>query len=135
MSVFICELTVASQKLRASNCFSKNLCSLFLQNYFKKRGISIVLLRKTRPCRVTRRYSISIDEQIASCVANQIAVFAIVYDFVFTNDEQIASSVANHIAVFAIVYEYVFTNDEQIASSVANQIAAFAIVYEYVFTK
>ena len=40
-----------------------NLSSLFLQNYFKKRGISIVFfLRKTRPCGVTRRYSISSDE-------------------------------------------------------------------------
>ena len=36
-------------------------------------------MRKTRPCRVTRRYSISIDEYIASSVANQIASFAIVY--------------------------------------------------------
>ena len=39
-----------------------NLCSLFLQNDFEKRGITIVFLRKTRPCRV----------------ANQIAAFAIV---------------------------------------------------------
>ena len=40
-----------------------NLCSLFLQNDFEKRGITIVFLRKTRPCRVTdHRYSISIDE-------------------------------------------------------------------------
>ena len=34
-------------------------------------------LRKTRPCRVTYRYSISVDEKIASNVANQIAPFPI----------------------------------------------------------
>ena len=39
------ELTIASQKLRASNLIvlvKTNLCSLFLQNYFEKRVISIV---------------------------------------------------------------------------------------------
>ena len=44
-------------ELRASNLIvlvKTNLCLLFLQNYFKKRGISIVFLRKTRHCRVTR---------------------------------------------------------------------------------
>ena len=56
-----------------------NFCSLFLQTYFKKRGISIVYLRKTRPRRVTRRYSISIDELIGSnsqsdCTCNGIRV-------------------------------------------------------------
>ena len=33
-----------------------NFCFLFLQNYFEKRGISIVFFRKTL------RYSISVDE-------------------------------------------------------------------------
>ena len=36
----------------------------------------IVFLQKTRSCRVNRRYSISIDEKIASSVANQIATVA-----------------------------------------------------------
>ena len=38
------------------------------------------VLKKTRPCRVTLRHSISNDEQIASSVANQIWEFAIVYE-------------------------------------------------------
>ena len=61
------ESTIALQKSRASNLIvlvKTNLYSLFLQNYLKKRGISIVFLGKTLPCRITRRYSISIDEQI-----------------------------------------------------------------------
>ena len=40
-------------------------------------------LRKSRPCRVTRRCSISIDELIVvTYVANQIAAFEIAYDYV-----------------------------------------------------
>ena len=42
--------------------------------------LCIVFWQKTLPCRVTRRYSISVDEWIASSIANQIAVFAIVYE-------------------------------------------------------
>ena len=44
--------------------------------------------KKTRPCRVTRCYSISIDEQIASSVAHQITAFAIVYEYVFTRERE-----------------------------------------------
>ena len=41
------DLTIASQKLRVSNLIvlvKTNLCSLFLQNYFEKQGITIVQL-------------------------------------------------------------------------------------------
>ena len=56
----------ASYKLRAINLIvlvKTNLCSLFLRNYFKKtRNKHCFFEKKIRPCRVTRRYSISIDE-------------------------------------------------------------------------
>ena len=44
----------------SSALIKTNMLSLFLQNYFKKRGVSIIFFRKTRPCRVTPCHSISI---------------------------------------------------------------------------
>ena len=51
-----------------------------------------MFLRNTLPCRVTGRYSISIDEQIASSVANQIVAFAIVHEYIFTNNYYLSLS-------------------------------------------
>ena len=72
------ELIIASEKLRTSN--QNKRVFIISSKLFKKRGINIVFFRKTLPCRVVRYYSISIDEQISSSVANQIEAFAIVYD-------------------------------------------------------
>ena len=63
-------LTIASLKLRASN----------LIVLVKTFSCLCLFWRKTCPSHLTRRYSKSIDQYIASSLANQIAGFAIVYD-------------------------------------------------------
>ena len=56
-----------------SNCFSKNkLVFVISSRLFRKTRNKHCFFRNPRPCRVTRRCSISIDEYIASSVAGKV---------------------------------------------------------------